>query len=80
VREDANAVDRLCRLALATYDVWRTTAAGEPVRVLVDGEERAVADDGTFVADGGTVLLRQGSLSTRIDTDRQFPFSDARLA
>src|SRR6185437_14268044 len=43
LREDANAVDHLCRLALRTYDGWRTTAAGAPPRVFVDGEERTVA-------------------------------------
>ena len=48
VREDANAIDALCRLALGTYDDWRTTAAGAPLRVDVDGEDRAVAADGTF--------------------------------
>jgi hypothetical protein len=26
VREDANVIDRLCRLALATYDAWRIAA------------------------------------------------------
>ncbi len=80
VREDANAVDRLCRLALATYDTWRTTAAGTPVRVLVDGEERAVDADGTFDAHGEMVLVRQGPLCTRIDPGKQLPFSDVRLA
>jgi hyaluronoglucosaminidase len=80
VREDANAVDRLCRLALARYDVWRTTAAGEPVRVLVDDMERAVATDGTFDSDGARVLVHQGSLCTRIDAGTRLPFSDVRLA
>ena len=79
VREDANAVDRLCRLALATYDVWRATCAGEPLRVLVDGTERAVATDGSFDADGGTVLVCQGSLGTRVHPARDLPFADVRL-
>jgi hypothetical protein len=80
VREDANAVDRLCRLALRTYDEWRTTAAAAPMRVLVDGEERPVATDGTFDAAGDMVLLRQGPLCTRIDPGKRLPFSDARLS
>ena len=33
LREDANAIDRLCRLALRTYDHWRTQAAGRPATV-----------------------------------------------
>jgi hypothetical protein len=66
VREDANAIDRLCRLALATYDDWRVRGAGIPVRVLVDGEERAVDADNTFDGRGSMALLRQGPLSTRV--------------
>jgi hypothetical protein len=80
VREDANAVDRLCRLALRTYDEWRTTAAGEPVRVLVDGEERVVGADGDFDGRGAMVLVRQGPLCTRIDPEKPLPFNDSRLA
>lgn len=80
VRENANAIDRLCRLALATYDNWRTTAADQPVRVLVDGDERAVADDGTFAGGGAMALVRQGRLSTRIAADTSLPFTEPRLA
>ncbi len=80
VREDANAIDHLCRLALATYDVWRTTAAGEPLRLLVDGVERSVPADGAFDVDGRTVLAGQGSLRTRIAAGKHLPFSDVRLA
>jgi len=79
VREDANAVDRLCRLALATYDVWRAGAAGEPLRVLVDGTARTVAADGTFQGGGETVLVSQGWLCTRADAGKQLPFPDVRL-
>ena len=32
LREDANAIDGLCRLALRTYDDWRTAAAGTRCR------------------------------------------------
>jgi hypothetical protein len=80
LREDANAIDRLCRLSLATYDGWRTSAAGSPIRVFADGEERAVADDGTFDGRGHTVVVRQGPLCTRVASDTSLPFSDRRLA
>ncbi len=80
VREDANAVDRLCRLALAGYDRWRTTAAGQPVHVLVDGAEQTVATDGSFAGDGDTVLVRQGPLCTRVQRSTKLPFSDVRLS
>jgi hypothetical protein len=80
LREDANAVDALCRLALATYDAWRTTAAGAPLRVLVDGEARALATDGTFDGTGRMVMVRQGPLCTRIAPGELLPFSDRRLS
>jgi hypothetical protein len=79
VREDANAIDQLCRLALDTYDEWRTTAAGMPLRVLVDGEDRPVADDGTFDGRGRTVMVSQGPLRTRVTPGEPLPFSDRRL-
>jgi hypothetical protein len=79
VREDANAIDQLCRLALHTYDEWRTTAAGTPLRVLVDGEDRPVADDGTFDGRGRTVMVSQGPLRTRVTPGEPLPFSDRRL-
>ena len=80
VREDANAIDRLCRLALGTYDDWRLTAATEPLRVFVDGEERAIGADGTFDATGATVLVRQGAYCTRVEPGTALPFTDSRLA
>jgi hyaluronoglucosaminidase len=79
VREDANAVDRLCRLALAAYDEWRA-AADAPLRVLVDGEERPVGSDGTFDAHGDMVLLRHGPYCTRVRPGARMPFPDARLS
>jgi hypothetical protein len=33
VREDQNAIDRLCRLALRTYDDWRVRGAGYQLKV-----------------------------------------------
>ena len=64
-----------------TYDDWRTTRRGAPLRVFVDGEERAVAADGTF--DG---TRRGRSPCTRVRSARgstpgdALPFSDRRLA
>jgi hyaluronoglucosaminidase len=80
VRENANAIDHLCRFALATYDDWRLNAAGASVRVFVDGDERAVDADGTFDGRGQMVLLRQGPLCTRIEPGKRLPFSDVRLS
>ena len=34
VRENANVVDRLCRLALATYEAWRRAPGAERQPVL----------------------------------------------
>ena len=76
VREDANAIDALCRLALATYDSWRTLAAGQALRALVDGEERLVAPDGSFDARGADVIVGQGPHLTRVGP---LPFRDQRL-
>ena len=45
LREDANVIDRLCRLALGTYDDWRR--APDAAAVPVDGEP-ARRRDGTF--------------------------------
>jgi hyaluronoglucosaminidase len=78
VREDANAIDGLCRLALHAYDDWRLVA-GEPVRVFVGADERECAPDGTFDARGGTVTLRQGRVATTLAPGARLPFSDRRL-
>jgi hyaluronoglucosaminidase len=78
VREDVNAIDALCRLALRTYDEWRRDA-GEPLRVFVDDEERVCAPDGGFDARGGTVTLRQGAVATSFVSGAKLPFSDRRL-
>jgi len=80
VREDANAIDVLCRLALRTYDAWRTGAAGAPLRVFVDGEEQTIDEDGSFVVAGEVVTAQQGPSATRIRAGDTLPFSDRRLA
>jgi hypothetical protein len=80
LREDANVIDRLCRIALGAYDDWRTTAAASPLQVAVDGEERPVARHGAFEGTGRTITVRQGPNSTRITPERPLPFSDRRLA
>lgn len=66
VREDANAVDRLCRLALAVYDEW-SREPDDRVSVLVDGEPRPVGDDGSFDDSGTMALVRWGRYATRVD-------------
>ena len=80
VREDGNAIDALCRLAMRTYDSWRTDDSDAPLRVFVDGEERAVGPDGGFDATGAMMLVRQGAGCTRLETNGALPFSDRRLA
>ena len=81
LREDANAIDRLCRLALRTYDNWRTSSSSTArLRVFVDDEERPVAIDGTFDGRGKTLMVRQGPLSTRVAPGESLPFSDRRCA
>ena len=76
LREDANAIDRLCRLALHAYDAWRTAAVGEPLLAMVDGDERAVAADGIFDAKGREVIIGQGPHLTRVG---RLPFNEPRL-
>jgi hypothetical protein len=79
VREDANAIDALCRLALAEYDAWRAEP-GTNLRVFVDGEERALDEHGRFDARGEMVLVRDSVNATRVATGARLPFRDARLA
>jgi hyaluronoglucosaminidase len=76
VRDDANAIDRLCRRALAAYDEWSRTAEA-PIQVFVDGEARVTDDAGGFDARGTTILLRAGVYATRVDGPP--PFHDRRL-
>ena len=70
VREDANAIDRLCRLALSAYDAWSATPDA-PIEVFVDGEARACRGDGTFDAGGTVTLVRAGRFATRVDSHRR---------
>jgi hyaluronoglucosaminidase len=78
LREDANAIDALCRLALARYDEWRTGAAGLPLTLEVDGEPRPIDADGAFTG-GQSVTVRQGPLATHLAAVAALPFSDRRL-
>jgi hypothetical protein len=77
--EDANVVDWLCRLALREYERWRE-AADETVRVMVDGSERVVAEDGSFDGRGTMALLKSGRLVTRVRPGEALPMRDRRLS
>jgi hypothetical protein len=79
LRENANAIDALCRLALDDYDAWRT-APSTAVRVFVDGTERPVGGDGHFDPQGAMVLVRDGRNATRVAPGDLLPFKDPRLA
>jgi len=79
VVEDANAIDRLCRIALREYERWRADA-DETVTVLVDGEERAISTDGSFDGRGEAALVRSGALVTRIRRGEALPVRDRRLS
>jgi len=76
--EDANAVDRLCRLALREYERWRVDA-DETVQALVDGAERPIAADGSFDARGVRTLVRSGRMATHARPDEALPVRDRRL-
>jgi hyaluronoglucosaminidase len=78
VREDGNAIDALCRLALRAYDDW-TADAGVPLRMFVDGEERADTEgDGRWPASGNDIVVSAGRHATRVGG--ALPFRDRRLA
>ena len=72
VLENANAIDRLCRIALREYERWRADA-DETVTALVDGEERAIAADGSFDARGAIALVRSGALVTQVHRGEDLP-------
>lgn len=77
--EDANAIDRLCRLALLEYAAWSTEP---PTRLeaSVDGAGRTVDEDGAFDATGEVVVVRSGRWATRVAPDEALPFRDPRVA
>jgi hyaluronoglucosaminidase len=79
VREDANAVDRLCRVALRAYEQWRC-APDRPLTVVADGVERPVDPGGAFDARGADVVVRAAAGTTRVAPAAALPFRDARLA
>jgi hyaluronoglucosaminidase len=78
LREDRNAIDALCRLALAQYDAWCREPSTK-VRVFVDGTEHAVGADGRFETTGEMVLVRDGARTTRVCAGDLLPFRDPRL-
>ncbi len=81
LRENANAIDALCRLALNTYDDWRTGASASALEVSIDTDPRPLAADGRFAAGGAAeIVVRQGPSSTRTFPGVALPFSDRRLA
>jgi hypothetical protein len=78
VVRDANAVDRLCSLALDEYRSWCESPAG-PVIVRIDGEPEP-ADPDAFALDGRSAILQLGAAATRVFDGIVYPFRDARLA
>jgi hyaluronoglucosaminidase len=85
VREDANAIDALCRLALADYEAWRAgrdaaEGGAATLRVFVDGEERVIDTHGCFDARGEMVLARDERCATRVGPGTLLPFRDPRLS
>jgi hyaluronoglucosaminidase len=79
VREDASVIDHLARLALEHYGRWTAGAAHGP-RVMVDGAEIALAPDGRFRCEpGSVVLVRAGKWATRV-TDTTWVTDATRLA
>jgi hyaluronoglucosaminidase len=79
VREDRSAIDALCRLALDEYASWSRDPTSM-LRVFVDGEARAVDDDGGFDARGDILLVRDERNATRVGPGDELPFRDARLS
>jgi hyaluronoglucosaminidase len=79
VREDANVIDRLCRLSLAAYAAW-CDEYDAPLHVAVDGIERPITTDGSFAGSGGDVVVYAGSLATRVVPGAALPFRDPRIS
>ncbi len=80
VRENASAIDRLCRLALDQYREWTEDPVSE-VRARCHWEPVPIQDDGTFTADpAAPVVLACGRVTTRVPAASAPPFTDARLS
>ena len=81
VVEDQSAIDRLCRVALARYQVWAERSPA-PLRVRVGGAPVAVASDGAFSAPGAQALVVEaGPDATEVPSaESNVPFPDSRLA
>ncbi|HEV3135078.1 MAG TPA: beta-N-acetylglucosaminidase domain-containing protein, partial [Acidimicrobiia bacterium] len=81
VVEGQSAIDRLCRVALARYQVWAERSP-ESLRVRVAGEPVAVASNGAFSAPGAqTVVVEAGPDATEVTgAESILPFPDSRLA
>ena len=80
VLEDRCAIDRLCRLALATYAVWAAWPS-QPLRVVADKGEVPVDASGSFKldAESSMILVRMGQAVTRVSMEQVLPFRDRRL-
>jgi len=80
VVEDQSAIDRLCRFALARYQVWAERSP-DPLRVSVDGEPVAIGSDGSFPAPGAqAVVVEAGPDATEAPgAESSLPFPDSRL-
>jgi hypothetical protein len=77
VREDQSAVDAIVRAAI---DVTTSMPWPEPVQVIADGVEVAVAEDGSFaVSPGATVMVRAGGAATRCSVPCEPPLDERRV-
>jgi len=76
--EDQNAIDALCRLALANLAALDDVG---PLVVEVDGTRVPLGDDGSFAAEPGAfVTARSGTLATRVRVPFSPPLDDPRFA
>jgi hyaluronoglucosaminidase len=79
VRENASAIDHLCRRALEQYRQWTEDPVSD-VHARCHLEPLPIDADGTFRADPAyPVLLSCGGLTTRVRVSSAPPFNDARL-
>jgi hyaluronoglucosaminidase len=81
VVEGRSAIDRLCRFALARYQVWAQRPPVPP-RITIEGVPTAVEPDGAFYAPSARiVVVETGPDATQVaGVDALPPFPDARLA